>query len=83
METKRICVSVLQSEKNFLEQYNLSPTSLLKMKIIELKANFDEFAAKELFKANEKIKHMSEIMDRQAELIQKHDLTNEFLGLTK
>ena len=81
METKRLCVSVDENEKVFLDQYNLSPSALLKSKIQELKCNFDQFAAKELKKANNKLQNFAAQYEKLREFVEEKGLINEFLGV--
>lgn len=81
METKRLCVSISDEQKTFLELYNLSPSELLHTKIAELKANFDEFAAKELRRINEKLQAAILREQKMREFIETKGFINEFLGI--
>ena len=67
-------VSLKQEEADFLKDYKLSPTSLLKEKIWEMKGMITTVHQKKIEKMNHRIQELCEVINKQEELINKHGI---------
>lgn len=78
--TRRLCISVTDEEAEFLESMQLSPSGLLKQRILEIKrdsTNYKNMIAEReraISVLQNKIFELNEIIERQAKTIEKNGI---------
>jgi hypothetical protein len=72
-------ISLSDYDREMIERYNLSPTALIKEKILEIK-HFQELTSNITSEFERKIKAWKEIAEDTRSFIDKKGLTTEFLS---
>lgn len=83
MRTIITSVSLLESEKEFLDTNNLSPTALLKQKILDIQQSFEQFASKKLAESRKTIERLTIECDKRNDFIESEGLVDKFLSITQ
>lgn len=78
--TKITTISLSSEDVALIEQYDLSPTALIKEKLAQFK-EVDTFAAAKLRELNEKIKRLAATIQGYADFVESKGLLDEFLGI--